>query len=88
MTFLATCQWNGCVPATAQHAGHCYFNHADQLSPGSQSIALVTVLESSGFPFDRAAIKTVQDAAPYPHSLRFERASDKLEIVRTGSFAL
>ena len=30
----------------------------------------VTVLESSGFPhLDRAAIKTVQDAAPYPHSL-------------------
>ena len=49
-----------------------------------QSIA-VTVLESSGFPYlDRAAIKTVQDAAPYPpFPPALSAQVDKLEIVRT-----
>ena len=48
----------------------------------------VTVLESSGFPhLDRAAIKTVQDAAPYPAFPPALRAQvDKLEIVRTWQF--
>ena len=45
----------------------------------------VTVLESSGFPhLDRAAIKTVQDAAPYPpFPPALSAQVDKLEIVRT-----
>ena len=48
----------------------------------------VTVLESSGFPhLDRAAIKTVQDAAPYPSFPPALSAQvDKLEIVRTWQF--
>ena len=52
-----------------------------------QSIA-VTVLESSGFPhLDRAAIKTVQDAAPYPpFPPALSAQVDKLEIVRTWQF--
>jgi protein TonB len=45
----------------------------------------VTVPESSGFPhLDRAAIKTVQDAAPYPpFPPALSAQVDKLEIVRT-----
>ena len=52
-----------------------------------QSIA-VTVLESSGFShLDRAAIKTVQDAAPYPpFPPALSAQVDKLEIVRTWQF--
>ena len=48
----------------------------------------VTVLESSGFPhLDRAAIKTVQDAAPYPaFPPALSTQVDKLEIVRTWQF--
>ena len=48
----------------------------------------VTVLESSGFPhLDRAAIKTVQDAAPYPpFPPALSAQVDKLEIVRTWHF--
>ena len=48
----------------------------------------VTVLESSGFPhLDRAAIKTVQDAAPYPpFPPALSAQVDKLEIVRTWEF--
>lgn len=48
----------------------------------------VTVLESSGFPhLDRAAIKTVQDAAPYPpFPPTLSAQVDKLEIVRTWQF--
>jgi protein TonB len=48
----------------------------------------VTVLESSGFPhLDRAAIKTVQDAAPYPpFPPALSAQVDKLEIVRTRQF--
>jgi protein TonB len=48
----------------------------------------VTVLESSGFPhLDRAAIKTVQDAAPYPpFPPALSAQVDKLEIVRTWQF--
>jgi protein TonB len=46
------------------------------------------VLESSGFPhLDRAAIKTVQDAAPYPpFPPALSAQVDKLEIVRTWQF--
>ncbi len=46
------------------------------------------VLESSGFPhLDRAAIKKVQDAAPYPPVPPALSAQvDKLEIVRTWQF--
>ena len=52
-----------------------------------QSIA-VTVLESSGFPhLDRAAIKTVRDAAPYPpFPPALSAQVDKLGIVRTWQF--
>ena len=48
----------------------------------------VTVLESSGFPhLDRAAIKTVQDAAPYPlFPPALSAQVDKLEIIRTWQF--
>jgi protein TonB len=48
----------------------------------------VTILESSGFPhLDRAAIKTVQDAAPYPpFPPALSAQVDKLEIVRTWQF--
>jgi len=48
----------------------------------------VTVLESLGFPhLDRAAIKTVQDAAPYPpFPPALSAQVDKLEIVRTWQF--
>ena len=48
----------------------------------------VTVLESSGFPhLDRAAIKTVRDAAPYPaFPPALSAQVDKLEIVRTWQF--
>lgn len=48
----------------------------------------VTVLQSSGFPhLDRAAIKTVQDAAPYPaFPPALSAQVDKLEIVRTWLF--
>lgn len=48
----------------------------------------VTVLESSGFPhLDRAAIKTVQDAAPYPpFPPALSAQGDTLEIVRTWQF--
>ena len=48
----------------------------------------VTVLESSGFPhLDRAAIKTVQDAAPYPpFPTALSAQVEKLEIVRTWQF--
>jgi protein TonB len=48
----------------------------------------VTVLKSSGFPhLDRAAIKTVQDAAPYPaFPPALSAQVDKLEIVRTWQF--
>jgi protein TonB len=48
----------------------------------------VAVLESSGFPhLDRAAIKTVQDAAPYPpFPPALSAQVDKLEIVRTWQF--
>ena len=48
----------------------------------------VTVLESSGFPhLDRAAVKTVQDAAPYPaFPTALSAQVDKLEIVRTWQF--
>lgn len=48
----------------------------------------VTVLESSGFPhLDKAAIRTVRDAAPYPSFPPELRAQvDKLEIVRTWQF--
>ena len=54
-----------------------------------QSIAvIVTVLEYSGFPhLDRAAIKTVQDAAPYPpFPPALSAQGDTLEIVRTWQF--
>ena len=46
------------------------------------------VLESSGFPhLDRAAIKKVQDAAPYPpFPPALSAQVDKLEIVRTWQF--
>ena len=48
----------------------------------------VTVLDSSGFPhLDRAAVKTVQDAAPYPaFPPALSAQVDKLEIVRTWQF--
>ena len=48
----------------------------------------ITVLESSRFPhLDRAAIKTVQDAAPYPpFPPALSAQVDKLEIVRTWQF--
>ena len=48
----------------------------------------VTVLESSGFPhLDRAAIKTVRDAAPYPlFPPALSAQVDKLEIIRTWQF--
>ena len=48
----------------------------------------VRLLESSGFPhLDRAAIKTVQDAAPYPaFPPALGSQVDKLEIVRTWQF--
>ena len=48
----------------------------------------VEVLESSGFPhLDRAAVKTVQDAAPYPaFPPALSAQVDKLEIVRTWQF--
>ena len=48
----------------------------------------VTILESSGFPhLDRAAIKSVQDAAPYPaFPPALSAQVDKLEIVRTWQF--
>lgn len=48
----------------------------------------VTVLQSSGFPhLDRAAVKTVQDAAPYPaFPSALSAQVDKLEIVRTWQF--
>ncbi len=48
----------------------------------------VTLLESSGFPhLDRAAIKSVQDAAPYPaFPPALSAQVDKLEIVRTWQF--
>ena len=48
----------------------------------------VTVVDSSGFPhLDRAAIKTVQDAAPYPaFPPALSAQVDKLEIVRTWQF--
>jgi protein TonB len=48
----------------------------------------VSLLESSGFPhLDRAAIKTVQDAAPYPaFPPALGSQVDKLEIVRTWQF--
>lgn len=48
----------------------------------------VKVLEPSGFPhLDRAAIKTVQDAAPYPpFPPALSAQVDKLEIVRTWQF--
>lgn len=48
----------------------------------------VTVLQSSGFPhLDRAAIKTVQNAAPYPaFPPALSAQVDKLEIVRTWLF--
>ena len=54
-----------------------------------QSIAvIVTVLEYSGFPhLDRAAIKTVQDAAPYPpFPTALSAQGDTLEVVRTWQF--
>ena len=48
----------------------------------------VAILESSGFPhLDRAAIKTVQDAAPYPaFPPALSAQVDKLEVVRTWQF--
>jgi protein TonB len=48
----------------------------------------VRLLEPSGFPhLDRAAIKTVQDAAPYPaFPPALSSQVDKLEIVRTWQF--
>ena len=48
----------------------------------------VQVLDSSGFPhLDRAAVKTVQDAAPYPaFPPALSTQVDKLEIVRTWQF--
>lgn len=48
----------------------------------------VQVLESSGFPhLDRAAVKTVQDAAPYPaFAPALSAQVDKLAIVRTWQF--
>lgn len=48
----------------------------------------VEVLDSSGFPhLDRAAVKTVQDAAPYPaFPPALSAQVDKLEIVRTWQF--
>lgn len=48
----------------------------------------VAVLQSSGFPhLDRAAIKTVKDAAPYPaFPPALSAQVDKLEIVRTWQF--
>ena len=48
----------------------------------------VTVLDSSGFThLDRAAVKTVQDAAPYPaFPPALSAQVDKLEIVRTWQF--
>ena len=48
----------------------------------------VQVLDSSGFPhLDRAAVKTVQDAAPYPaFPPALSAQVDKLEIVRTWQF--
>ena len=48
----------------------------------------VTVLDSSGFPqLDRAAVKTVQDSAPYPaFPPALSAQVDKLEIVRTWQF--
>ncbi|HCG93991.1 MAG TPA: hypothetical protein DEX20_00005, partial [Halieaceae bacterium] len=54
-----------------------------------QSIAvIVTVLEYSGFPhLDCAAIKTVQDAAPYPpFPTALSAQGDTLEVVRTWQF--
>ena len=52
------------------------------------SLLDVTVLDSSGFPhLDRAAVKTVQDAAPYPaFPPALSAQVDKLEIVRTWQF--
>ena len=48
----------------------------------------VQVLDSSGFPhLDRAAVKTVQDAAPYPaFPPALSAQVDKLEIMRTWQF--
>ncbi|MDB2312384.1 TonB family protein [Luminiphilus sp.] len=48
----------------------------------------VQVLDSSGFPhLDRAAVKTVQDAAPYPaFPPALSAQVDKLEILRTWQF--
>ncbi|MDB3932772.1 TonB family protein [Luminiphilus sp.] len=48
----------------------------------------VQVLDSSGFPhLDRATVKTVQDAAPYPaFPPALSAQVDKLEIVRTWQF--
>lgn len=48
----------------------------------------VTLLQSSGFPhLDRAALKTVKDAAPYPaFPPALSAQVDKLEIVRTWQF--
>ncbi|MDB2433970.1 energy transducer TonB [Luminiphilus sp.] len=48
----------------------------------------VQVLDSSGLPhLDRAAVKTVQDAAPYPaFPPALSAQVDKLEIVRTWQF--
>ena len=48
----------------------------------------VQVLDSSGFPhLDRAAVKTVQDAAPYPaFPPALSAQVDKLELVRTWQF--
>ena len=48
----------------------------------------VTVLESSGFPhLDRAAVRSVQDAAPYPaFPSALSAQVDTLEIVRTWQF--
>ena len=51
-------------------------------------LLIVQVLDSSGFPhLDRAAVKTVQDAAPYPaFPPALSAQVDKLEIVRTWQF--
>lgn len=48
----------------------------------------VRILNSSGFPhLDRAAVKTVRDAAPYPKfPPALAQQVDKLEIVRTWQF--
>ena len=51
-------------------------------------LLIVQVLDSSGFPhLDRAAVKTVQDAAPYPaFPPALSAQVDKLEIMRTWQF--